>query len=99
MLQATEGEVSISDFLKKTNMKDVVYWIAESWDEVKAEIINKSWNKILKKQPEETDPEDDVPLAKLIRKLPGCENTDESEVAKWLQNDEQYEVSDKQSLK
>uniref|UniRef100_A0A1B6M902 DDE-1 domain-containing protein n=1 Tax=Graphocephala atropunctata TaxID=36148 RepID=A0A1B6M902_9HEMI len=94
MLQATEGEVSNSDFLKKTNMKDVVYWIAESWDEVKAETINKSWNKILKKQPEETDPEDDVPLAELIRKLPGCENTDESEVAEWLQNDQQHKVSD-----
>lgn len=97
MLQATEGEVTINDFLKKTTMKDVVYWVAESWHEVKADTINRSWNKILKKEPstsQENDSDDDLPLAELVKKLPGCENTEVSEVAEWLQNDEQNEITE-----
>lgn len=97
LLQATEGEVTVSDFLKKITMKDVVYWIASSWDEVRADTVNKSWNKILKKGPtesEQDDPDDNLPLAELIKKLPGCENTDISEVTEWLNSDEQQEVTD-----
>lgn len=33
-------------------------------------------------------------MAELIRKLSGCENKDKSEVAEWLNNEEQHEVTD-----
>lgn len=97
LLQATEGENTIMDFLKTVNVKDVVYWLADSWNEVKQETLNKSWNKILK-TPEETendsDDEDNLPLSHLIRKLPGCENSNETEVTDWINNDEQHEITD-----
>ncbi|GBM51017.1 hypothetical protein AVEN_199780-1 [Araneus ventricosus] len=38
--------------------------------------------------------EDDLPLFNLIKKIPGCENTDVTVVEKWLNSDEQLEFTD-----
>lgn len=37
MFQTNEGEDTFKDFLKKVTIKDVIYWIAESWGEIKPE--------------------------------------------------------------
>ena len=41
-----QGE-SIIDFVKSVNMSKVVQYISESWDEVSATTLRRSWNKIL----------------------------------------------------
>lgn len=96
LLQTTEGEGTIVEFLKNTTMKDVVYWVAESWDDIKTETLKKSWNKILKKENNScnTTDEHDLVLARLIRKLPGREQSNENDVSEWLNSDEQFEVTD-----
>lgn len=74
-----------------------MYWVAKSWGEIKPETLVKSWNKILHSGvnvESETDDDDDQPLSSLIKKLPGCENANETEVSEWMKNDEQFEVTD-----
>ena len=46
----TENEssnMSVPDILKKVNMKDVVYWVAEAWKEGSNESLAKAWKKLL----------------------------------------------------
>lgn len=38
---------SIIDFIKSVNMSKVIQYVSESWDEVNANTLRKSWNKIL----------------------------------------------------
>ena len=38
---------SFSQKLKEITIKDVIYWIAESWDSVKSETIIKLWRNLL----------------------------------------------------
>lgn len=55
------------DNLKKINIKDVIFWVAEAWEEVPAASIAKSW-KLLYTEPE-FDDEDDVPLSIIQQRL------------------------------
>lgn len=101
ILHSDDNE-SVIDALKKVNVKDVTYWISESWNEIKPETISKSWRKILQETPEvrpdaPTDvyeDEDDVPLSNLIRRLPGCEMAQHDAISEWMNEDEQLEVTD-----
>ncbi|KAJ8876010.1 hypothetical protein PR048_023918 [Dryococelus australis] len=83
MLLQDEG--TIMDFLKKTRMKDIIYLLAGSWAEIKADT--------LKRIPQEeidfksTD-KDDLPLAQLLKNLSGTENANEKEVSGWMASDE-----------
>lgn len=97
LLLATEGEESVIGFLKTVTVKDVLYWIAESWNDIKPETIAKCWHSLLQNFQKCTnagEDEDDIPLVRLIKKLPGCENADTQEIDNWLALDEQFEVAD-----
>lgn len=48
------------DNVKKINVKDAIFWVAQSWDNVPQSSIRKSWNLLY--NPEIED-EDDLPLA------------------------------------
>ena len=45
-----QGE-SIIDFIKSVNMSRVIQFVSEAWNEVKATILRKSWNKIFPSVP------------------------------------------------
>lgn len=53
--------------IKRINIKDAIFWVAEAWDEVPAESISKSW-KLLYTEPEYDD-EDDIPLSVIKQRL------------------------------
>lgn len=42
LLQSIDSEEIIRDFLEKITMKYIIYWIAESWNQVKDETLYKS---------------------------------------------------------
>lgn len=88
-------------------MKDVIYWVAEAWDNVKSETLKKSWRKLLQKNFDENNKNEknedsDTPsqeneneqLLDLVRQLPGCEDANDNEVEEWLNQDDQYELTD-----
>ncbi|XP_062542273.1 jerky protein homolog-like [Armigeres subalbatus] len=60
-IQARGGE--LDDCVKKVNIKDVIFWVAQAWEVVPADSICKSWNMLYNTR--EIEDEDDVPLSVL----------------------------------
>lgn len=58
-LLGRQGE--FDDMVKRINIKDAMFWVAEAWDAVPADSIVKSW-KMLYTEPE-IDDDDDIPLS------------------------------------
>ena len=58
LLIEDENSVSLIEFLKSVNMSVVVEMVAESWDEIKASTLRKSWRKIMPIQPSPDQSED-----------------------------------------
>lgn len=76
--------------IKQTNIKDVVYWTAEAWENVSDQVIRKSWKKLwtslqFKDTPAGQDNEGH--LLKLVQAIPGCEEAAEEDVAEWMAAD------------
>ena len=86
---------SIIDFFKSIDMKVVVHMIAESWDEIEASTLRKSWRKIIPIQSQETgeveveevafDLEDDAEFMRGFGEI-GCELNPE-DLHAWLNSD------------
>ena len=55
------------DNIKRINVKDAIFWVAQSWDLVPQSSIRKSWNLLY--NPEETEDEDDLPLAVIKERM------------------------------
>lgn len=58
-LLGRQGE--FDDMVKRINIKDAMFWVAEAWDEVPADSITKSWKMLYTES--EFDDEDDIPLS------------------------------------
>lgn len=85
-----EGDtIPLVQKIKQTNIKDVVYWAAESWENVTVGAIRKSWKKLWTSLDfEENSIENDaVNLIPLIQNIPGCEDAVEADVNEWMAAD------------
>jgi hypothetical protein len=52
VIEEEENGTGVIVFLKTVNMKVVVDMISESWNEIKATTLSKSWHKITASQPQ-----------------------------------------------
>lgn len=80
-------------------MRDVVYWIADFWEEVQPMTVIKSWTKFLPElvTPIEKINDDDsetIVLKDLVKELPGCENSNAVDLNEWLNSDDKLEITD-----
>ncbi|GFX59523.1 DDE-1 domain-containing protein [Trichonephila clavipes] len=77
-----DNTVSLVAKIKQTNMKDVVYWSAESWENVTDQTLIKSWKKLWPiLEYAENQPENDVTsLLQLVQTIPGCEEAGERDI-------------------
>lgn len=84
------------DILKKINLKDVIFWIAECWNEIQTYTIARSWKVLNSVENVETSQTNDntCDLIQLLQKIPGCEEADKNDIEEWMNEDEQYELSD-----
>lgn len=99
-----EGEDMVEK-LRRINLKDVAYDVAQSWESVGANTIAKSW-KILLQENQENSPDDEnlqqqtepenTTLLSLLRKVPGCADATEVDVNEWIVQDEEFEVTDEE---
>lgn len=91
-----EGQDMIAK-LKRINVKDVAYWVARAWDDVRASTIAKSWKKLLgddeSMETESTD-ETEETILPLVQLIPGCEDTSLQEIESWMKDDDQYETEE-----
>ena len=75
-----ENGVSVLNFLKSVGMKVAINLVAESWDEIKASTLSKSWRKVLSTQ---------VPSQSKGEIKEGSEGADEHEDGS-TQDDEEF---------
>ncbi|GBL97633.1 hypothetical protein AVEN_49139-1 [Araneus ventricosus] len=82
------GSDSVLQLIKKVTIKDVIYWVSESWDNVTRNCLVKSWKKLWpssadssKVEQGEANKREILPLIKCI---PGCEDATEHTVTEWL---------------
>ncbi|CAG5053467.1 unnamed protein product [Parnassius apollo] len=72
--QELESERAVSDILKKTTMKEAVFSLAESWNQLNANLINKSWLplwpqlNVEKHTDDDFEPEGEVRLAFFVNR-------------------------------
>ncbi|GBN25165.1 hypothetical protein AVEN_191638-1 [Araneus ventricosus] len=87
----TSSSDSVLQIIKNVTIKDVIYWVSESWDNVTQECLVKSWKKLWpsladfsKVEQGEANKSEVLPLIKCI---PGCEDAIEHTVTEWLSCD------------
>lgn len=90
---------SVADVLRNVSLRDVVYWIADSWEEVQPTTVIKSWTKFVPElvTPIEKINDDDsetIVLKDLVKELPGCENSNAVDLNEWLNSDDKLEITD-----
>lgn len=83
----------INDALKAVNMKHVIYWCAEAWNNIKDETLQRCWRKIYDGLAEE-EIESFENLSGMVLRIPGCEDMTSSEVDEWVVADDSDELSD-----
>jgi hypothetical protein len=86
--------------LKKINIKDVIYWLAEAWDDVKLCTLIKYWKNILSPQNEtsenEMTNESEMALETLLdlaKNLPISKALTTEDTEEWMNDDEQQEMT------
>lgn len=90
---------SVQNVLKSVNMRNIVYWISDSWEEIESTTINKSWFKFLPKvvtaiDDLNGDDGENIALKDLMKEVPGCENCNADDVKEWLNSDEMLEITE-----
>ena len=95
LLIEDENGVSLIDFLKSWNMKNVTELIAESWGEIKESTLRKSWRNIMPiQEPKESEDqtegledgdEDEQEFIREFQEL--GYSIDENEIRTWLNSD------------
>ncbi|KAG5309776.1 JERKL protein, partial [Acromyrmex insinuator] len=98
LLEASESGQKLTDSLEKVNLKKVVFWIAQSWKEIKPEILKKSWNKLFNFSEKEKDLENiELPkqkeelrnkLFEMAKSLLGPEQVMETNIEEWITGDD-----------
>uniref|UniRef100_H9GL84 HTH CENPB-type domain-containing protein n=1 Tax=Anolis carolinensis TaxID=28377 RepID=H9GL84_ANOCA len=95
-----EGQDMIEKW-KHINVKEVAYWVARAWTDVKAPTIARSWKKLLCEDKDEimereSTNETEESILPLVQRVPGCENVSSQEVENWMNGDDQYEITDEE---
>ena len=95
LLEDLKNDLTVVESLKKINLKDIIYWLGESWSDVKESTLKKSWKNITPKNDttgptenqDDSDDEDDLPLSHLLNMLPVTETVTEKDVNDWMNDD------------
>lgn len=83
---------TIPEKLKKITIKDVIYWVADAWEGISPQLLQKSWGKvwpdfsietISKDATKETEIISDRTLS-LFNQISGCEVASEEDLREWL---------------
>ncbi|XP_049840356.1 tigger transposable element-derived protein 2-like [Schistocerca gregaria] len=73
------------DTIEKTNVKDVVYWAAQAWQNILENTLRKSWRKLwtsLEFQDNLVANEEEN-LLQMIQTISGCEGASEGDIDEW----------------
>lgn len=87
---------NFTETLRKINMKDVMFWIAECWNNIPPDTLPRSWKILLSNEERQDIANEHLnnDLTDLLKKIPGCEDADNNDITEWMRYDEQYELTD-----
>lgn len=95
------GSLPILEKLKKHTLKDVIYWVAESWQNTSVNLLQRSWKMLwpsleFEKTPTPTPAaqDDNTELLHLVQQVPGCEDAGEGCLEEWATVDINEECSE-----
>jgi hypothetical protein len=97
--EKTESGNGLVQAIKTINIKEVIYMIAQAWDEILPTTLSKSWKKVWPHMQQDVDldvekfVEPDVEAEKTaiadeMRNLQGCEDIQKTDVIEWLATDD-----------
>lgn len=100
LITRLDDGMSVTAVLKLITMKNVAYWIATAWDEVKTSTIQKSWRKLFgleeaKESVTEEEHENSIAeLVDLVNELPVEHPINNTDIREWCDQDVQMELTD-----
>ncbi|KAF2890091.1 hypothetical protein ILUMI_16082 [Ignelater luminosus] len=99
ILEKSEEGCNILEAMKSLNIKDAIYTIAESWEELKPDTLRKSWRKLWPEVMTESDQiedEQNYDTQEIVKDLQTVQvNVPANEVEEWIaQCDEDCETSE-----
>ncbi|XP_060616128.2 jerky protein homolog-like isoform X3 [Anolis sagrei] len=99
MIDEIKGGQDIIEKLKRISVKEVAYWVARAWTDVRAPTIARAWKTLLGGDQDdiikrESTDESEESILPLVQRIPGCENASLQEVESWMNDDDQYEITD-----
>jgi hypothetical protein len=100
LLEDLESGKSVVESLKKINIKDIIYWLAEAWDDVKPSTLIKCWKNILCPQNETSKNEmtnegemAEETFLELAKNLPISKALTTEDIEEWMNDDERQEMT------
>ena len=93
-----DPKLTVVEFWKKLNIKDVMFMIAKAWNDIPESTIRASWNKLLVCQGADGSSEESPIIPELLHTLEsihGCGDCDEADVREWItmdSSDQGYQV-------
>lgn len=96
ILGAQKKNVSHEDHIKDVNIRDIIFWISEAWDEVLCSTIYKCWKKLLpnsfyEKSTEDLSTESVISNSNLINdfeNIPGYSGLTDENIQNWIDFDD-----------
>lgn len=94
ILEDKDETLSLIEKLKMITIKDVIYWVAESWESTSEHLLQKSWSKLWpsltfeENSSQNGDRNDAIQIQELLQNIPGCEDANANDVNEWLQGDD-----------
>lgn len=86
-------------FFKQINLKECCYMVVDAWDLIERKTLNKAWNRILKREHENsiTDTDDSVleDINELMTNIQICQECDADDMKEWLtcdSNDQGFQI-------
>ena len=101
LLADSEGgdspELTVVEFWKKLNIKDVMFMVAKAWNDVPETTIQASWNKLLVTDNSEQHVEGPPGVHDTLESIAGCSDCDETNVKVLIEmdsKDQGYQIQD-----
>ncbi|GBN56460.1 hypothetical protein AVEN_75978-1 [Araneus ventricosus] len=86
-----ESSDSVLQLIKNVTIKDVIYWVSESWDNVTQNCLVKTWKKLRPSLADSSKVEqgeaNKSEILQLIKCIPGSEDATEHTVTEWMSCD------------
>jgi len=108
LLLAEKDEESVIEFIKKVNLKDCIYMLADAWESLTETNLQRAWKKLWPYEEEKDDKEEKGDIDGAVNEirgicstLPGFEKCDKDDAMEWFavdSNDPGYQILTDQEI-